>query len=112
MAQKPKPERADVVIIGAGASGATAAKVLTERGMRVVALERGPWRKRESFGGDELANVNRYNLWPDPILQSTHLPTVSRSGNEDRALLSGAADGRWGNGALAGLASPLHRERF
>ena len=27
MAQKPKPERADVVIIGAGASGATAAKL-------------------------------------------------------------------------------------
>jgi choline dehydrogenase-like flavoprotein len=68
MAQKRKPDRVDVVIIGAGASGATAAKVLTERGMRVVALERGPWRKRESFGGDELANVNRYNLWPDPIL--------------------------------------------
>jgi len=36
--------------------------------VRVVALERGPWRRRESFGGDELANVNRYNLWPDPIL--------------------------------------------
>lgn len=68
MAHKPKPDRADVVIIGAGASGATAAKVLTESGLRVVALERGPWRKRESFGGDELANVNRYNLWPDPIL--------------------------------------------
>ena len=68
MPHKPKPARADVVIIGAGASGATAAKVLTERGMKVVALERGPWRKRESFGGDELANVNRYNLWPDPIL--------------------------------------------
>src|SRR4030081_1145713 len=68
MAHKRKPKRADVVIIGAGASGATAAKVLTERGLRVVALERGPWRKRESFGGDELANVNRYNLWPDPTL--------------------------------------------
>ena len=75
MAQKPKPERADVVIIGAGASGATAAKVLTERGMQVVALERGPWRKRESFGGDELANVNRYNLWPDPILNPRTLRT-------------------------------------
>ena len=75
MAQKPKPERADVVIIGAGASGATAAKVLTERGLKVVALERGPWRKRESFGGDELANVNRYNLWPDPILNPRTLRT-------------------------------------
>ena len=47
MAQKRKPDRVDVVIIGAGASGATAAKVLTERGLRVVALERGPWRKRD-----------------------------------------------------------------
>jgi len=63
-----KPDRVDAVIIGAGASGAAAAKVLTERGLRVVALERGPWRGRETFGGDELANVNRYNLWPDPLL--------------------------------------------
>ncbi|MDP9314054.1 MAG: GMC family oxidoreductase [Chloroflexota bacterium] len=68
MADKRKPEPADVVIIGVGASGGAAAKVLAERGMHVVALERGPWRKKESFGGDELANVNRYNLWPDPIL--------------------------------------------
>ncbi len=68
MAPKRNPDRADVCIIGAGASGGTAAKVLTERGVRVVALERGPWRTRESFGGDELANVNRYNLWPDPLL--------------------------------------------
>lgn len=68
MAGKGKPERADVCIIGAGASGATAAKVLTESGLRVVALEKGPWRRPESFGGDELANSNRYNLWPDPLL--------------------------------------------
>jgi choline dehydrogenase-like flavoprotein len=63
-----KPDRVDAVIIGAGASGAAAAKVLTERGLRVVGLERGPWRGRETFGGDELANINRYNLWPDPLL--------------------------------------------
>ncbi|HEV2128860.1 MAG TPA: GMC family oxidoreductase [Thermomicrobiales bacterium] len=68
MVGKRKPERVDVCIIGAGASGGTAAKVLTEGGARVVALERGPWRAHESFGGDELANVNRYNLWPDPLL--------------------------------------------
>jgi len=65
---KAKPDRVDVCIIGAGASGAATAKVLTERGLRVVALEKGPWRERETFGGDELANVNRYNLWPDPLL--------------------------------------------
>ena len=64
---KRKPDPVDVCIIGAGASGATAAKVLTEGGLSVVMLEKGPWRKPESFGGDELANVHRFNLWPDPI---------------------------------------------
>ena len=68
MTNGAKPNRADICIIGAGAPGAAAAKVLTERGMRVVMLERGPWRTRETFGGDELANINRYNLWPDPLL--------------------------------------------
>ncbi len=61
-------DRTDVLVIGAGASGATAAKVLTERGLRVVALEKGPWRTKESFSGDELASINRYDLWPDPLL--------------------------------------------
>ena len=84
MAQKRKPDRVDVVIVGAGASGATAAKVLAERGMRVVALERGPWRKRESFGGDELANVNRYNLWPDPILN----PRTLRASADEEAKIN------------------------
>ena len=37
-------------------------------GVRVVGLEKGPRRGRETFGGDELANINRYNLWPDPLL--------------------------------------------
>lgn len=80
MARKAKPERTEVCIIGAGASGAAAAKVLTERGIRVVALERGPWRKKESFGGDELANINRYNLWPDPLLNPrTHRTSPDES---------------------------------
>ena len=65
---KHNPDRANVCIIGAGASGATAAKVLTEAGLRVVALERGPWWKPEQFSADELANVHRYNLWPDPLI--------------------------------------------
>jgi choline dehydrogenase-like flavoprotein len=74
---KKAPERADVVIIGAGASGAAAAKVLTEQGLQVVALERGPWRTKETFGGDELANINRYNLWPDPLLNPRTVRTTA-----------------------------------
>ena len=81
MAFKSKPQKADVCIIGAGASGAAAAKVLCEAGVKVVALEKGPWRTRESFGGDELANINRYNLWPDPILN----PRTWRETEDDAA---------------------------
>jgi choline dehydrogenase-like flavoprotein len=68
MTTAAKPDNVDVCIIGAGASGATAAKVLTEAGLRVVALERGPWWSSDRFSADELANVHRYNLWPDPLL--------------------------------------------
>ena len=56
MTRSTNPEPVDVCIIGAGASGAAAAKVLTEGGLRVVALEKGPWRTKESFGGDELVS--------------------------------------------------------
>lgn len=78
MTPKRNPERTDVCIIGAGASGAAAAKVLTESGVKVVALERGPWRGKETFGGDELANINRYDLWPDPLLNPrTHRTSAS-----------------------------------
>ena len=71
----------DVLIIGAGASGATAAKVLTEHGLRVVALEKGPWRTKETFSGDELASINRYDLWPDPLLN----PRTHRTGVDEPA---------------------------
>ena len=81
MTGKRKPDRVDVCIIGAGASGGTAAKVLAEGGATVVALERGPWRSAETFGGDELANVNRYNLWPDPLLN----PRTYRESEHDEA---------------------------
>jgi choline dehydrogenase-like flavoprotein len=81
MTRNAKPEKVDACIIGAGASGAAAAKVLTESGLRVVALEKGPWRTKETFGGDELANVNRYNLWPDPQLN----PRTVRTSVDDQA---------------------------
>lgn len=64
-----KPEPVDVCIIGAGASGATAAKVLTEAGLSVVALERGPFLKPEQFSGDELKFLNRNYIWPDEKLK-------------------------------------------
>ncbi len=81
MTTTTRHDRTDVLVIGAGASGATAAKVLTERGLRVVALEKGPWRTRETFSGDELASINRYDLWPDPLLN----PRTHRAGADQPA---------------------------
>lgn len=66
--KKHKPDTVDVCIVGAGAAGGTAAKVLAEGGMKVVCLERGPWVKPDEFSADELANFNRYLIWPDPKL--------------------------------------------
>ena len=69
MTRKKQPEPVDVVIVGAGAGGATAAKVLSEAGLKVVGLERGPWLKPEHASGDELKYLNRNYVWPDPKLK-------------------------------------------
>jgi choline dehydrogenase-like flavoprotein len=62
-----KPESVDAVVVGLGAKGGTAAKVLSEAGLKVVGFDRGPWlRAREHYSGDELKFVNRNYMWPDP----------------------------------------------
>jgi choline dehydrogenase-like flavoprotein len=55
---------ADVLIIGAGASGGVAATRLIDAGYRVVCLEQGPWPDRSSFPGttDEWELAGR-QLW-------------------------------------------------
>jgi choline dehydrogenase-like flavoprotein len=69
MRTKRKPDPVDAVIVGLGACGGTAAKVLSEAGMKVVGFDRGPWLKaNEHYSGDELKFVNRNYLWPDPRL--------------------------------------------
>jgi choline dehydrogenase-like flavoprotein len=46
--------RTNVVVIGAGAAGAVAAKELAEAGFSVVCLEQGGWRNASEFPGDKL----------------------------------------------------------
>jgi choline dehydrogenase-like flavoprotein len=69
MSLSRKPEPVDALVVGVGASGSTAAKVLCEAGLKVVGFDKGPWlRPSEHFSGDELKFVNRNYLWPDPKL--------------------------------------------
>ena len=47
-------EPADVLIIGAGASGAVVALRLAEAGFKVVCLEQGDWLDRDDYPGNKL----------------------------------------------------------
>ena len=64
-----RPDRADVVIVGAGASGAVAARRLAAAGCSVVCLEQGDWVERSEFRGREvdweLSGLERWHASPN-----------------------------------------------
>ena len=65
----------DVVIIGLGWTGSIVAKSLADAGLRVVAIERGPWRDTStdfpsSYAPDELRYSIRHDLFVRPAQSS------------------------------------------
>ena len=76
MSTKRKMDPVDVIIVGLGAGGGPAAKVLSEAGYSVVGFDKGPWYTPEKdYSGDELKFQNRSYLWPDIAL----MPRTVRS---------------------------------
>jgi choline dehydrogenase-like flavoprotein len=66
------PETADVLVIGAGASGSVAVKELAEAGFSVVCLEQGDWTPPSSFVGDkpEWELLRQKDWHPNPNVRS------------------------------------------
>lgn len=67
------PKNPDVIVVGSGAGGATAARVLTERGFSVVIFEKGPMPYSEDFlPYDELHFEGHERMTPpedaDPVI--------------------------------------------
>lgn len=75
----------DVLVIGSGAGGASAAYVLAKRGAQVVVVEKGFYHTREDFRRDELAICRRDFFVPyvsdEPILMRHAHDQPFRPGN-------------------------------
>src|SRR6202046_494788 len=84
----------DVIIIGSGPGGSTAAEILTEAGLSVLIFERGrnhlidldnPATLPQRFSNDEIKYMSRHFLGPDPWAEPRRFRTSIADG--DRQLI-------------------------
>ncbi len=84
---------ADVVIIGAGPSGAVTARTLAKAGLKVVCLEQGDWAAPERFPGArpewELAAETRWHYNPNRRLALADYPVDVSESDIPAAMFNG-----------------------
>ena len=80
-----KPERADVVIVGAGVGGALTALTLAQAGLKVVCLEQGGWTRPEDhphYSPDwEYQRATRWSTAPNIRRRTQDYPIDTRDEN-------------------------------
>lgn len=82
-----KLPRTDVVVIGLGWAGSIIANELTDEGLEVVALERGPWRDTASdFNVASAADELRYSQRQDLMLRTAQNTITVRNNPSQTAL--------------------------
>ena len=80
-----KPDRADVVIVGAGVGGALSAMILAQAGLKVVCLEQGGWTRPEdrphSAPDWDYQRATRWNMAPNVRRRTQDYPVDTRDEN-------------------------------
>jgi len=92
MARKLPP--VDVVLVGFGWTGAIMAQELTEEGLEVLAIERGPWRDTPSHFPTTAAQDEIRWYWRKEMFQSASRETLTFRNNRSQTALPMR---RWGS---------------
>ena len=76
----------DVVVIGLGWTGSILANELTDAGLNVIALERGPWRNTSDFLPDRAQDELRYRIRHELFLKPSQTTFTFRNRMDQTAL--------------------------
>lgn len=93
MNEQATVEDADVLIVGAGPSGAVAAFELARKGYKIVCLEQGVWNLPDDFTGDkpqwELARLKRWHPSPNTRGNAADYPINAENSPLEPLLFNG-----------------------